>query len=88
MTNAKSLANMLHQMAKLANELEAQGAEIIGVSFDFAGRYLHLSGHDLPASIAERGVNRECHDEYDEVFYTDASGVCVRWFANRENSND
>jgi len=81
MTKAMSLANMLNKMAQLANELEAQGAEIIGVSLDFAGPCLHLSALDLPASIAERGVNRECHDEYDEIFYTDASGVCVRWFA-------
>lgn len=34
MTNTKSPANMLHQMAQLANELEAQGAEIIGVSLE------------------------------------------------------
>lgn len=90
MTDAKSPANMLHQMAQLADELEAQGADIIGASFSSAtGRYLQLSAHDLPASIAERGVNRErCSAESDEIFYVDASGVRVCWLVPRETSDD
>ena|SRR5690606_27256905 len=88
MTNAKSPANMLHQMAQLADELEAQGADIIGASLSSAGRYLQLSAHDLPASIAERGVNRERCVESDEIFYVDARGVRVCWLVPRETSDD
>jgi hypothetical protein len=41
MTDAKSTANILYQMAQLADELEAQGANIIGASFSPAtGRYM------------------------------------------------
>ncbi len=88
MTDAKSTANMLHQMARLADELEAQGAEIISASLNSAGSYLQLSEDDLPASIAERGVNRERCVESDEIFYIDASGVRVCWLVNRETRND
>nr|PZN76098.1 MAG: hypothetical protein DIU57_17720 [Pseudomonadota bacterium] len=89
MTDAKSTANMLHQMAQLADELEAQGADIIGASLSSVGRYLQLSAHGLPASIAERGVNRERCVESDEIFYVDARGVRVCWLVPREKtSND
>src|SRR5690606_39652260 len=66
-------------------ELEAQGADIIGASLSSAGRYLQLSAHDLPASIAERGVNRERCVESDEIFYVDARGVRVCWLVPRED---
>lgn len=88
MTDTKSPANMLHQMARLADELESQGARIIGASLDLVGRYLQLSADDLPASIAERGANRECCGEWDKIFYIDASGVRVCWLVNRETSHD
>lgn len=89
MTDAKSTANMLYQMAQLADELEAQGADIIGASLSSAtGRYLQLSAHDLPASIAERGVNRDRCAESDEIFYVDARGVRVCWLVPRETSDD
>ena len=88
MTDAKSIANMLRQMAQLAEELEAHGADIISAWLDWSGRSLHLSAHDLPASIAERGVNRERCGEFDRISYIDASGVRVCWLVPRETSND
>ena len=88
MTDAKSPATMLHQMALLANELEAQGAKILWASLDIVSRHMQLSADDLPASIAERGVNRRCCGEKDEIFYIDASGVRVCWLVNRETSHD
>lgn len=89
MTDAKSTANMLYQMAQLADELEAQGADIIGALFSSViGRSLQLSAHDLPASIAERGVNRECDGEWDRISYIDASGVRVCWIVPRETGDD
>ena len=89
MTDTKSTANMLHQLAQLAEELESQGAEIISASFSSAiGCSIHLSALDLPASIAERGVNRErCSAESDEIFYVDARGVRVFWLVPRETSD-
>lgn len=87
MTDAKSTANMLYQMAQLADELEAQGADIISAWLDWSGRSMHLSAHDLPASIAERGANRKRCDEFDEIFYIDASGVRVFWLVPRETSD-
>lgn len=88
MSSAPSPVNMLHQMARLADELESQGAEIIGASLSSAGGYLQLSADDLPGSIAERGANRECCIEWDEIFYIDASGVRVCWLVNRDTSHD
>jgi len=89
MAGTKSTANMLHQLAQLAEELEAQGADIIRASFSSAiGCYLQLSTLALPASIAKRGVNRErCSAESDEIFYVDASGVRVCWLVPRETSD-
>jgi len=86
--DAKSPANMLHQMARLADDLESQGAEIIGVSLNVVGSHLHLSAHDLPASIAERGANRECYGEFDKISYIDASGVRVCWLVDKETRHD
>lgn len=88
MSSAPSPANMLHQMARLADDLESQGADIISASLDLTGRYLHLSAHDLPASIAERGANRECCGEWDKISYIDASGVRVCWLVDKETSHD
>lgn len=88
MKRVESTGNMLHQMAQLADELEAQGAKILWASLDFASRHIQLSADDLPASIAERGVNRRRCVESDEIFYVDASGVRVCWLVPRETSND
>ena len=89
MSSAPSPANMLYQMAQLADELESQGAEIISASLNSVGCYLHLSAHNLPASIAERGTNREwCCGEWDDISYIDASGVRVFWLVPRETSDD
>lgn len=89
MADAKSIANTLRQMAQLAEELESQGAEIISASFSSAiGCSIHLSAFDLPASIAERGVNRErCSAESDEIFYVVDGGVRVFWLVPREASD-
>lgn len=87
MSSAPSPANMLHQMARIAEELESQGADIIGASLNSAGSYIQLSAGDLPASIAERGANRECCGEWDKIFF-DASGVRVCWLVDKETSHD
>lgn len=88
MSSAVSPASTLHQMARLADELEAQGAKIISASLsNCSGSYLQLSEFDLPASIAERGKRRLRTGQYDEI-YIDASGVRVCWLVDKETSHD
>ena len=74
-----SMQETLADMAALAAKLEAEGAEIISAGISMVtGPQLHLSRHDLPPSIEERGALHGRRGGYTEYGYTDG-GVSVFW---------